>query len=497
MEAPPGNDNTPKVKCKAKHGAIQQKKTFSKMKVAHSSSSSSSTSSDFATPQASPRESRIVHKKVNKAGVGVNVDYEMVSLAYENFKDNPLLDGRQKKTKSAVLKQLTQKPVTVRANSAAASCKPKHIPPRTCLEPIPTPRTLGRRASTASSRDHSRETGKQEDEPHYKSPSRLIEIRERNVYAEPVYQQDTQAPKPSGPSKRSKELSEVVHKSQGAGPQGHQSRSRQQVYETTEQDFPSKLKSNCQEKNKSTSNEPKENQGRNLSQSMPNKLSNNSDNGSKSQSAKQSQQRIRKVQPEQMAFSLKEKEKRRTGKGEKEEQENVRKVLENVSNSLQKGKKKDLAKTEMDDKNQSQGVKHREEISKDDVFANESNEADLVDKTRVVAINGGANPCDTAQKKLTIPLERQKNPADFQPYVPVERKLQPDWFEDLRNKEAKEGIEPRPKSIVDGVLYTSRALAAEEKEQAAGASYSLIDPEVFETYDVCRSHPKAVKVVVE
>jgi hypothetical protein len=58
----------------------------------------------------------------------------------------------------------------------------------------------------------------------------------------------------------------------------------------------------------------------------------------------------------------------------------------------------------MDDKNKSQRVKHREEISKDDVFANESNEADPVDKTRVVEIYGGANPCDTAQKKLTITI---------------------------------------------------------------------------------------------
>ena len=100
------------------------------------------------------------------------------------------------------------------------------------------------------------------------------------------------------------------------------------------------------------------------------------------------------------------------------------------------------------------------------------------------------------QKQL--PQAKQSEKAECQqPYSPVERLLQPDWFEDLRQKEAKE--RPRPTSIVAGVLYTSKALegAAEEEEPTAaagGATYSLIAPEVFETYDVCRSHPKAVKV---
>ena len=56
--------------------------------------------------------------------------------------------------------------------------------------------------------------------------------------------------------------------------------------------------------------------------------------------------------------------------------------------------------------------------------------------------------------KPTPKSERKKRspelPAKHQDYIPVEMPMRPDWFNDLQPKE-----KPKPKTIVDGVLYTS------------------------------------------
>ena len=79
----------------------------------------------------------------------------------------------------------------------------------------------------------------------------------------------------------------------------------------------------------------------------------------------------------------------------------------------------------------------------------------------------------------------KKVPELISNYVPVEMPLRPDWF-DLQPL-----LEPeqRPKSIIDGVLYTSRALL-ETNQKSKPLAFNLILPEIFETYDVCRHHPK-------
>ena len=65
-------------------------------------------------------------------------------------------------------------------------------------------------------------------------------------------------------------------------------------------------------------------------------------------------------------------------------------------------------------------------------------------------------------------------------------KLKPDWFDDLKIKE--EPKTPKPTSIIDGVLYTSRALIEEHKEKDKKLNtFNLIEQEVFETYDVCKN----------
>ena len=51
---------------------------------------------------------------------------------------------------------------------------------------------------------------------------------------------------------------------------------------------------------------------------------------------------------------------------------------------------------------------------------------------------------------------------------------------------------PKPKEILDGVLYTSRALQEETQIYEKGlAKFSLIEPEVFQTYDVCQRREKS------
>ena len=72
--------------------------------------------------------------------------------------------------------------------------------------------------------------------------------------------------------------------------------------------------------------------------------------------------------------------------------------------------------------------------------------------------------------------------------------MKPDWFEELKIKENKN--QPRPTSIVDGVLYTSKALMDEDNKKMENKkinSFNLIEPEVFQTYDVCRNSTKDIE----
>ena len=130
---------------------------------------------------------------------------------------------------------------------------------------------------------------------------------------------------------------------------------------------------------------------------------------------------------------------------------------------------------------------------------------ELVKKSKAIATlpNGSKYPCVIVQKKskstdnslrrenslqkefVTPPQTAQRN---FKNYIPVEMKMKPDWFDDLKVKEDPK--DPQPSSIIDGVLYTSRALIEEEKAEAKPQklnTFNLIQSEVFETYDVCKN----------
>ena len=66
-----------------------------------------------------------------------------------------------------------------------------------------------------------------------------------------------------------------------------------------------------------------------------------------------------------------------------------------------------------------------------------------------------------------------------------------DWLDALKPKIVEERL-PKPKEILDGVLYTSRALQEETQIYEKGlAKFSLIEPEVFQTYDVCQRREKS------
>ena len=73
-----------------------------------------------------------------------------------------------------------------------------------------------------------------------------------------------------------------------------------------------------------------------------------------------------------------------------------------------------------------------------------------------------------------------------------------DWLDALKPKEVVEQRLPKPKEILDGVLYTSRALQEETQIYEKGfAKFSLIEPEVFQTYDVCQRREKSPELGAE
>merc|ERR1719342_2023844 len=132
----------------------------------------------------------------------------------------------------------------------------------------------------------------------------------------------------------------------------------------------------------------------------------------------------------------------------------------------------------------------------------------MVKKSKAIATlpDGSKYPCVIVQKKSKTEGGSRKTSSEnisdakltdtppkkaartFKNYTPVEMKMKPDWFDDLKIRE--EVKKPRPTSIIDGVLYTSRALIEESNsklKQQKLNTFNLIEPEVFETYDVCKN----------
>jgi len=128
----------------------------------------------------------------------------------------------------------------------------------------------------------------------------------------------------------------------------------------------------------------------------------------------------------------------------------------------------------------------------------------LIKKSNGIATlpDGSKYPCVIVQKKTKKDSNSDQNKQNkdkiveeippkkaeriAKNYIPTEMPMKPDWFDDLKIKKDKKET-PRPTSIIDGVLYTSKALIEADSKTKKLATFNLIEPEVFETYDVCKN----------
>ena len=416
-------------------------------------SSSSDSESDFKTPQASPRFVRSSNKskKVDQRNSDIYEEIEIGSQSYQNMKDNPVLNVKKIKPVPVVKK-------TVTTETKVQPCKPKMIPPRTSQDPIPTPR----KSSLSRSRDQSVESlnslnslprkiyPKKTAEPHYKVPPpnpRPVKPNESHFYSELLYEDD-------------------------------------------------------QEFNRNNTNNIKEIESNN-------KLS--SDKVKQRKSFQESQKPVNQKQQRsndklsRKGVEMKQKHQNDYPSGERSQAKHKQNLAKNVKTDLETNSGKVVTAAAAD-----ANVKV-ELIGEEDKFYDAQEECGefMVKKSKAIATlpDGSQYPCVIVQKKSkgdttlhkesnekkndppsTETLPPQKAPRTFKNYTPVDMKMKPDWFEDLKIKE--ETKTPQPTSIIEGVLYTSKALIDQEKDNLSKRklnTFNLIKPEVFETYDVCRN----------
>ena len=404
----------------------------------HNYCSSSDSESDFRTPQASPRLMRQAVKNTRRQS-DVYEDVDIGTQSYQNVRDNPLINASKRSSQSL--------------NDETTSCKqirPKMIPPRKSQDPIPTPR----KSSLSRSRDQSVESLHKmslslprklypKKEPHYKvpppNPRPVNPVHDCHLYSQIVYEDegDKQSFNELDSKKKSTEL-------------GKRSQQPDKVRQSKHKD-----RSKLSDKRQSSGNSPSR------SVNSITKHQNNYPGGRKLSDGSRSRSK---------------------------QKSNICKNgdLENNSNELADS---DL-KVEL--------------TGEEDRFYDAKEE--LVKKSKAIATlpDGSKYPCVIVQKKAKSTensLKRenklkkedstppQKSQRNFKDYTPVEMKMKPDWFDDLKVKD--EPKRPQPTSIIDGVLYTSRALIEEEKcKYQKLNTFNLIQPEVFETYDVCKNYTR-------
>ena len=413
----------------------------------HHISSSDSGEEDFKTPQASPRCLRQAKPQTLQQAMSIYEDVEVGSQPYQNFLDNPLINGNKRASQS-----FSEEP----SNNRPA--RPKMIPPRTSQDPIPTPR----KSSLSRSRDQSveslhslttlpRKIYPKKKEPHYKVPPsnpRPVNPNDCHLYSELVYEDDQKF----NERNTNKNSTEAVNNNMKLPDQIRQNKQQESL--------------KLSQKNQSSRKQEQEKlSGKSLEKKQ--KYQNNYPHSSLRADGTQSKQKINICKNND---------------------------LENNSNRFADAN----VKVEL--------------TGEDDKFydAQEHTGEVLVKKSKAIATlpDGSKYPCVIVQKKSkndnilkkeskekkeaalvddTPPKKYQRN---FKNYTPVEMKLKPDWFDDLKIKE--EPKTPKPTSIIDGVLYTSRALIEEHKEKDKKLNqklntFNLIEQEVFETYDVCKN----------
>ena len=410
-------------------------------------SSSSDSESDFKTPQASPRFVRNTNKskKLDRRNSDIYEDIEIGSQSYQNVRDNPIMNSNSKKVPAKK---------TEKTEIKSQPSKPKMIPPRTSQDPIPTPR----KASLSRSRDQSveslnslnslpRKIYPKKTEPHYKVPPpnpRPVHPNEAHFYSELLYEDD-------------------------------------------------------QEFNRNNTNNIKEIESNN-------KLS--SDKVKQRKSFQESQKPVNQKQQRgndklsRKSVEMKQKHQNDYPSGERSQVKHKQNLDKNAKTDLETNSGKVVTAADANVK--------VELIGEEDKFYDAQEECGefMVKKSKAIATlpDGSKYPCVIVQKKSkgdnilrkesnektndspTETLPPQKTPRTFKNYTPVDMKMKPDWFEDLKIKE--ETRAPGPTSIIDGVLCTSRALIDQEKDNLSKRklnTFNLIKPEVFETYDVCRN----------
>ena len=404
----------------------------------HNYCSSSDSESDFRTPQASPRLMRQAVKNTRRQS-DVYEDVDIGTQSYQNVRDNPLINGSKKSSQ--------------RLNDDTTSCKqirPKMIPPRKSQDPIPTPR----KSSLSRSRDQSVES------LHSMSLSLPRKLYPKK---EPHYKVPRPNPRPVNPVNDCHLYSQIVYEDEG-----------------DKQSF-----NDMDLKKKSTISDKRSQQPDQIRQSKHMERSKLSDK--KQSSGNSSRKSVDSISKCQNNYPEGRKPSDRSQSRSKQKS-NICKNgdLENNSNEL----------ADSDVKVELTGEEDRFYDAKEE----------LVKKSKAIATlpDGSKYPCVIVQKKAKstenslkrenklktdVSTPPQKAQRNFKNYTPVEMKMKPDWFDDLKVKDEPKG--PRPTSIIDGVLYTSRALIEEEKSKSQKLNtFNLIQPEVFETYDVCKNYTR-------
>ena len=397
--------------------------------------SSSDSDSDFVTPQASPvtgrrRDSgktRITSNNKNSRHSTSSIYEDIASpqQSYENFNDNPIADKKTKRFSQSSADYAKAEKIT----------KAKIIPPRASQEPIPTPRRSA--LSRSVSRDQSSESlptiaslpRKLTREPHYKVPPsnpRPVRPQYSHTYSELVYKQDLALE-----NNKTKSLEE-----------------RRQVDRVNNNQ--SRVSTSGKERSKARNSLE-------IRETLP-------------------------CLPGQVNAGGRDRSQSQNGQNPENKQELV---------SLPNGKHPRGGDRSLRDSRVELELNGGE-----DRFYHTLE--DLVKKSKGIATlpDGSKYPCLIVQKKSkkqkNITEPDQPDTSSEQParivknYIPTEMPLKPDWFDDLKINKSPVRTN-RPKSIVDGVLYTSKALLDSEKEMTKLHTFNLIESEVFETYDVCQT----------
>ena len=324
--------------------------------------------------------------------------------------------------------------------------KPRRVPPRTSLDPIPTPR----KSTLTRSRDSSREK-----EPYYKvPPANPVPVKQTNhLYADPIYKQD-----------EAKSAKRTVLTKQASYATDESNTSDQSddyaVIEIKDKKVKEHTGLHHRKESVSKQNDRRSKKERSPKQENPSKP----DNRGKEIKSDKRKDHLENYPEVKVKESSKPKENRNQSNDT-----DLKKNDSHYEHKVDKHKNSDVRKT--NDLDRKQKLEQKQ-------------------SPRAFKQNGKDLPVKAAQmeKQSDENIKKDPNPYDhYSTYTPVEMPMKPDWFD---MKPVSKDV-PRQKSIIDGVLYTSRGLMEDSAaSQTKPIAFNLIKPEIFELYDVCRNHPK-------